>query len=133
MTGALSHSISRCLPSCSFGCSADTVRRFTYYCGPARRCQRACIRCKKSWVRNYVSLLHMKTFEPSLGMFVANQTKAVVVEFIKSIMLTNACRTNTAPIYLPASVTFVTVHAFEWEIVDWKIVENKFKFRQVSG
>ena len=75
----------------------------------------------------------METFEPSLGMFVANQTKADVVEFIKNIMLTNACRTNTAPIYLPVCVTFVTVHAFEWEIVDWKIVENKFKFRKLSG
>ena len=75
----------------------------------------------------------METFEPSLGMFVANQTKADEVEFIKNIMFTNACRINTAPIYLPAFVTFVTVHAFEWEIVDWKIVDNKFKFRQLSG
>ena len=30
-----------------------------------------------------VSLLHMETFEPSLGIFVANQTKAEMVEFIK--------------------------------------------------
>ena len=51
-------------------------------CGPRRRCQPACRRCKNSWATNYVSLLHMEIFEASLGMFVANQTKAEVVDFI---------------------------------------------------
>ena len=43
--------------------------------------------------------------------------------------LTNACRTNTAPTYLPASVTFISVHAFEWKWMDWdSFLRGKLNF-----
>ena len=55
-----------------------------YSCGPRRRCKPVCRCCRNSWVRNYISLLHMEIFEASLGMFVVNQTKAEVVGFTKN-------------------------------------------------